>query len=55
MTPEQQTSIKLAAQERVQYLLWLCAKLEDENAWRARGLLQRDLIKEVRQLLGEIQ
>jgi hypothetical protein len=55
MTPEQQESIRIAAQERVQYLLWLCNKIEDENAWRARGLLQRDLIKEVRQLLGEIQ
>ena len=55
MTPEQQEVIRLAAQERVSYLLWLCTKLEDESAWRARGLLQRDLIKEVRQLLGEIQ
>jgi hypothetical protein len=63
VTPEQRESIRIAAQERIRiaaqeriaYLLWLCDKIEDANAWRARGLLQRNLIKEVRQLLGEIQ
>jgi hypothetical protein len=55
MTPEQRESIRIAAQERIAYLSWLCDKIEDENAWRARALLQRDLVKEVRQLLGELQ
>ena len=55
MTETERESLRATAQERVAFLLWLCTKLEDENAWRARGLLQRDLIKEVRQLLGELQ
>jgi hypothetical protein len=55
MTQDEIQSLKAAAEERVRFLLWLCDRLSDENAWRARGLLQRDLIKEVRQLLGELQ
>jgi hypothetical protein len=52
MTPEQQTSIKLAAQDRIGYVLWLCDALEKHPDLE---LIRSDLIAEIRQLLGEIQ